>query len=177
MGPAERRLLGLGWRGGFARLSCLASLFTPECHGTPRDWQSGSAQQLLWGLPFLCPVCSLMRVEGYVCEWWHGLLGEARGVVCVIAGAFVFPLLWLTSDLWGNGLPRWHSGKKIHLPVQETQETWAQSLGREDPLEEELTTHSSILAWEIPWTEEPGGLLSMESQTLSDWPCTHAVGK
>ena len=40
-------------------------------------------------------------------------------------------------------------------------ETWIQSLGREDPLEKEMTTHSSILAWEIPWTEEPGGLQSM----------------
>ena len=38
------------------------------------------------------------------------------------------------------------------------QETWVQSLGWEDPLEKEMTTHSSILAWEIPWTEEPGGL-------------------
>ena len=38
------------------------------------------------------------------------------------------------------------------------QETWAQSLGREDPLEKGMATHSSILAWRIPWTEEPGGL-------------------
>ena len=37
-------------------------------------------------------------------------------------------------------------------------ETWVQSLGREDPLEKELATHSSILAWRLPWTEEPGGL-------------------
>ena len=44
------------------------------------------------------------------------------------------------------------------------QETRVQSLGREDPLEKEMTTHSSILAWEIPWTEEPGGLQSMGSQ-------------
>ena len=44
------------------------------------------------------------------------------------------------------------------------QETWARSLGWEDSLEEEMATHSSILAWEIPWTEEPGGLQSMELQ-------------
>ena len=44
------------------------------------------------------------------------------------------------------------------------QETWVGSLDQEDPLEEEMTTHSSILAWEIPWTEEPGGLQSMGSQ-------------
>ena len=44
------------------------------------------------------------------------------------------------------------------------QETWVRSLSRENPLEEEMATHSSILAWEIPLTEEPGGLQSMVSQ-------------
>ena len=43
-------------------------------------------------------------------------------------------------------------------------ETWVQSLGREDPLEKEMATHSSILAWKIPWTEDPGRLQSMGSQ-------------
>ena len=43
-------------------------------------------------------------------------------------------------------------------------ETWVPSLGWEDPLEEEMATHSSILAWRIPWTEEPGGLQSMGLQ-------------
>ena len=43
-----------------------------------------------------------------------------------------------------------------YLPA--VQETRVQSLGQEDPLEKEMATHSSILAWEIPWTEEPGGL-------------------
>ena len=50
----------------------------------------------------------------------------------------------------------------MNLP--EIQEMWVQSLGPEDPLEEEMATHSSILAWEIPWTEKPGRLESMESQ-------------
>ena len=45
-------------------------------------------------------------------------------------------------------------------------ETWVQSLGREDPLEKEMATHSSILAWRIPRMEEPGGLQSMESQRV-----------
>ena len=44
------------------------------------------------------------------------------------------------------------------------QETWVPSLGLENPLEKEMATHSSILAWEIPWTEEAGGLQSMGSQ-------------
>ena len=50
--------------------------------------------------------------------------------------------------------------------MQETQETQVQSLGWDDPLEEEMATHSSILAWRIPWTEEPGGLRSMGSQRV-----------
>ena len=52
------------------------------------------------------------------------------------------------------------------LPMQETQETWVRSLGQEDPLEEEMTTHSSILAWKIPWTEDPGGPQSMGLQRI-----------
>ena len=49
-----------------------------------------------------------------------------------------------------------------NLPaMQETQETWVQSLGWEVPLEEGMATHSTVLAWRIPWTEEPGGLQSM----------------
>ena len=48
--------------------------------------------------------------------------------------------------------------------MQETQGTWVQYLGQEDPLEKEMVTHSSVLAWEIPQTEEPGGLQSMGSQ-------------
>ena len=46
------------------------------------------------------------------------------------------------------------------------QETWVQSLGGEDPLEKGMATHSSILAWRIPWTEEPGGLQSMGLQRI-----------
>ena len=46
------------------------------------------------------------------------------------------------------------------------QETWVLSLGWEEPLEEDMATHSSILAWRIPWTEEPGGLQSMASERV-----------
>ena len=55
-----------------------------------------------------------------------------------------------------------------HLPA--IWETWVRSLGREDPLEKEMATHSSTLAWKIPWTEEPGMLQSMGSQRVGhDW--------
>ena len=58
------------------------------------------------------------------------------------------------------------------------QETWIRSLGGEDPLEYEMATHSSILAWEIPRTEEPDGLQSMGSQRVGNdcatkYACTH----
>ena len=53
-----------------------------------------------------------------------------------------------------------------NLPVvQEVQENSVQSLGWEDPLEEEMVTHSGVLAWRIPWTEEPGVLQSIGSQS------------
>ena len=51
-----------------------------------------------------------------------------------------------------------------NLPAM--QEVRVQFLGQEDPLEKEMATHSSILVWEIPWTEDPGGLRSMESQRV-----------
>ena len=51
-----------------------------------------------------------------------------------------------------------------NLPAM--QETRVQFLGQEDPMEKEMATHSNILAWRIPWTEEPGGLQSMGSQEL-----------
>ena len=57
------------------------------------------------------------------------------------------------------------------MPMQETRETWGQSLGREDSLEEEMATRSGILAWRTPGTEEPGGL---QSTGLSDYTRTHA---
>ena len=62
--------------------------------------------------------------------------------------------------------------------MQEPQEAQVQSLGQENPLEEGVATHSSILAWRIPWTEEPGGLQSTGLQRVRhdwrDWAHTHA---
>ena len=57
------------------------------------------------------------------------------------------------------GLPQWLSNKESTCK-QETQKTQVRSLGQEDPLEEEMAPHSSILAWKSPWTVEPGGLQS-----------------
>ena len=86
-------------------------------------------------------------------------------------GAHVFPILTppttsllIIFSLFLRGLP----GCSVkNLPtMQETQETWVQSLGWEDPPEEGMATHSSIVAWEIPRTEEPGGLQSMGLQRV-----------
>ena len=55
------------------------------------------------------------------------------------------------------------SGGSVVKNPPAMQETWIQSLDQDDPLEEEMATHSSVLAWRIPWTEEPGGPQSMGS--------------
>ena len=64
--------------------------------------------------------------------------------------------LWVTNTFCGSAVK--------NLPAM--QETRIQSLGQEDALEKEMATHSSILAWEIPWAEEPGGLQRIGSQDL-----------
>ena len=65
-------------------------------------------------------------------------------------------------------------GASLGAPMVENlptmRETWVQSLGREDPLEKGMAAHSRILAWRIPWTEEPGGLLSMGLQSVGHKP-------
>ena len=72
------------------------------------------------------------------------------------------------STPWG--FPGDASGKKIPPTMQEMQEMQVPSLGWEDPLEKEMATHSSILAWEISWTKEPGGLQFMCLQIVGhDW--------
>ena len=61
---------------------------------------------------------------------------------------------------WASPVAQWY---RICLPMQET---GLQSLGQEDPLEKEMVTHSNILAWKIPWTEEPDGLQSVGLQRV-----------
>ena len=73
--------------------------------------------------------------------------------------------------MWGaedTGVGGFCSGSAIkNLPaIQDPQETQVQSLGQEDPLEEDIATHFSILAWRIPWTDEPSGLQSIGWQRV-----------
>ena len=67
-----------------------------------------------------------------------------------------------SHDSGNPGFP----GGSVVKKLSAVRETWVQSLGQEDPLEKEMATHSSILAWKIPWTEEPGRLQSMGSQRV-----------
>ena len=78
---------------------------------------------------------------------------------------FVFVLLMYYLCEMGLllGLPRLGSGKESACQRRRSKRQF-RSLGGEDPLEEEMTTHSSILAWKIPWTKDPGGLSSKGSQ-------------
>ena len=64
------------------------------------------------------------------------------------------------SRIWASIVAQWIK----NLP--EMQDTWVQLLGQEDSMENGMATHSSILAWRIPWTEEPGGLHSMQLQRV-----------
>ena len=96
-----------------------------------------------------------------------GAAGQ-RSPACLAPGAG-FMEDRLSMNWWGRG---WFWGDVIAQLVKNLlamQETWVRVLGREDPLEKEMATHSSILAWRIPWTEEPVGLQSVGSQE-SDTP-------
>ena len=82
------------------------------------------------------------------------------------------PLLTTTRETPCKATKTQHSASLVAqqvknlLAMQETQEMLVQSLGWKDPLEEEMATHSSIVPWRIPWTEEPGGLQPMGSQRV-----------
>ena len=102
-------------------------------------------------------VCGLC-VSVYDCMSLCVYLYESAGMFCVCLFKTVCECLYVSSPLVGMpgfrgptvihyGLPRW---LRTHLPMQEMQEMRVQSLGWEDPLEKEMETHSSILAWEIP---------------------------
>ena len=96
----------------------------------------------------------------YICESFQNLYSYINSSICYrISSSQLITILFITAQ------------RVKHLPVM--QKTQVQSLGWEDPLEKEMATHSSILAWRIPWTEEPGSLQSMGSQRVrQDWATT-----
>ena len=81
---------------------------------------------------------------------------------------------WLEGSPWGKGFLGGTSGKESACQCRKhREEVWP--LRQEDPLEEEMVTHSSILAWKIPWTEEPGGLRSTGSQSREQLSTRHST--
>ena len=118
----------------------------------------------------------------YVCVWMvvaRSYLTPCDLMDCSLLGSSVLGILqakileWVAiispGDLPNPGIENSLVAQTVkHLPT--TWETWVRSLGWEDLLEKEMATHSSILAWKIPWTEEPGRPQSMGSQRVGrDW--------
>ena len=85
------------------------------------------------------------------------------GICLPTQGTWVRSLVWEDSTRW-RGFPDGLVVKNLPANAGDTRDL-GRSLGQEDPLEEEMATRSSILAWRIPWTEEPGGLQSTGSQS------------
>ena len=116
-------------------------------------WQADSLPLHHLGSPYTkIPFIYLIQCYSNYCLYMYNLSNKW------IYHAYVF--------VYDNvGLP---SGSEVkYLPTM--QETWVRSLGWEDPLEKGMANHASILAWEIPWTEEPGGLQSMGLQKGQIW--------
>ena len=89
----------------------------------------------------------------YICESFQNLYSYINSSICYrISSSQLITILFIMAQ------------RVKHLPVM--RKTQVRSLGWEDPLEKEMATHSSILAWRIPWTEEPGSLQSMGSQRV-----------
>ena len=115
---------------------------------------------LLWKVVYSVPLFI------FACLGFFLLIQFHLVVICL----FIVSISWASQEAqWVRNLPA----------MQEMQETQIRSLGGEDPLEEGMATHSNIIAWRIPWTEEPGRLQSMGSQRVrhdwSNWACTFSI--
>ena len=133
---------------------------------------SSSVSCLLFTVPFAVQkLLSLIRSHLFISvPWW--LTTTSAYVVTVIAGTFKreenLSLPFLCPQSWAPLVT--HTVKNLSV----TQETQVRSLGSEDPLEKGMATHSSIPAWKIPWTEEPGGLQFVGPQRVGhDWVTGH----
>ena len=113
-------------------------------------------------------ICKIDKLQCRGLPWWLSCGKESpckAGDTSSIPGSEMSP-----GE--GIGYPLQYSWASLVAQVVKNppamQETWVQSLGWEDPLEKGIATHSSILAWRIPWTEEPGRLQSMGLQRVRD---------
>ena len=111
------------------------------------------------------------QLDAHESEWTLGVGDGQGGLVCCDSWGRkeLDTIEWLNwTEHWGKtrkdmGRPKWLSGKEPACQCN------VQSLGQKDPLEKEMTTHSSILAWRIPWTEEPGGYSAGSQKIRHDW--------
>ena len=95
------------------------------------------------------------------------IIGDVRGVGRIGRLGLICIYYWWDSQVA-------QLGKESTCLCRRNRRYWVQSLGWEDSLEEEMATHSSVFAWKIPWTEEPGGLQPIGSQRVrQDWICMH----
>ena len=129
-------------------------------HGTLLGFLGGSPWELWAAFPVVWDKC-LLQVGQFSLWFFRGLL---HGDSCLLQS-----LLPSCGPL-GLG-PIWLPGGSVVKNLPAMQETWVRFLGQEDPLEKEMATHSSSLAWEVPRTEKPGGLQPMRSQswTVTKW--------
>ena len=106
-----------------------------------------------------------------MCDFINAYVSKKFHFHCFLyaSGLTALKGIWLFSRcyLHATSCFRWASlVAQTVKPLPTMQETWVRSLGREDPLEKEMATHSNIHAWKIPWTKEPGGLQSMALQRV-----------
>ena len=129
-------------------------------HGTLLGFLGGSPWELWAAFPVVWDKC-LLQVGQFSLWFFRGLL---HGDSCLLQS-----LLPSCGPL-GLG-PIWLPGGSVVKNLPAMQETWVRFLGQEDPLEKEMATHSSSLAWEVPRTEKPGGLQPTRSQswTVTKW--------
>ena len=107
-----------------------------------------------------------LEFEGLLLSWTHGLACFAFEVLQALFRIYFKILLFLIKFLFCV----WVRVSQMVKNLPPKQETQVPSLGQEDPLEKGMATHSSIPAWKIPWTEEPGGLQSMKLKRVRhDW--------
>ena len=133
-------------------------MYTLQYNGFLRKLNNIEQSRKNWMLLRMCYSVSWL-CEHLRCTWGHVKNFEFRFFLLYNCEEMKLQSCCHSSQSW-RGFPGGSDGK--NLPVM--WETCVRSLGQEDPLEEGMTTHSNILSWRVPWTEEPGTLQSMRSQ-------------
>ena len=140
-----------------ARMHAPAGCILREDRGTEQRTQALALEPP--GLPSGQPRPSLTLLSPFP-QRWASDAPSVEGELEHLHGGRAGTCEHLAQSRASQVAPQW----RLRLPVQETRETQARPLGGENPLEKEMATHSGILAWKIPWTEEPGGLQPIGSQ-------------